>query len=539
MKKTLLIIAGLLALALLSCSHSGNSSGTSLVTIKLGSDKTASISVEKATLLAKLKNFLADHLQVRSAEALVPSNIMSINVSVKANDMPTISSTLNVAGLTTVEIIVEVPNGLNRQFVITGYDIIPNIAFWGRMFVNLNGEAVTLPISMINLGSVTDILFVSTSGSDSTGDGTEQNPYRTISNALTVTNGSEAIFVDAGTYDDATGGEIFPLQLKAGTALVGLGQNQTTVLNGSSGINGAPGAYIDSLRLFVCDSTGIDDLGSITHINNVILDSSLSCGGGAGDGIVLAADSTVSNTIIRDPFTSGINVTSGNPIIKNNTLTQTQFWSAYGIVVTSGNPIITNSTINGFFADGVGWGVQISAGNAIVSQCKMSGNGGGVGISGGSPTISGNTINNSSSNGGIQVSGGNPTISGNKISNGTYGIYLSGFSSAPSATISGNTLDHNSYGIYAPSVGTSSIHNNSIYCNSYTDFDLADLNASGFDITNNAWDHDATTLPITGPTTTSYPSFCPGGADICYNVASPPNFSPPSPAVPGGCSNSN
>ena len=522
MKKTHLIIAGLLVVVLLSCSNSHKTSGSSLVTITVGSNQSASVSIQQATLYAKLRNFLADHLQVSSAMASIPTNVASIQIMAQASDMDTITKTLDTAGLSSVSITIEVPNGVSRHFVVIGFEgpgNTGNMAYWGDMSVDLNGSDVFLPVPMINLGSVTNILYVSTGGNDATGDGSEQNPFRTITNALAASNNNEAIFVGPGTYDDVTGGEIFPLQLNPGTALVGRGQNQTTVINGSSGINGAPGAYIDSLRIFVCDSTGIDDLGSITHINNVLLDSSLSCGGGAGDGIVLAADSTVSNTTIKDPFTSGITINSGNPVIKNNTITVTAgaLVSPFnGIFVAAGNPTITNSTINGFFADGAGWAISLGTGTATVSQCSMSGNGNGISISGGSPTISGNTISNSSS----------------------YGIYvsLSGAGAPPTATISGNTIGHNGYGIYGDAVGTSLIHNNKIFCSSAVDFYLVDSAANNFDISGNAWDHDTTTL-VSGPTITNNFNGCPSGEDICYAylLTTAPTYTPFNTAVPGGC----
>jgi parallel beta-helix repeat protein len=520
MKKTHLIIAGLLVVALVSCNNLGKT-GSSLVTITVGSDKTASLSIQQATLYARLKNFLAAHLQMPSAMASIPSNVASIQITVWASDMPLITQTIDTMGLASASVTLVIPNGSNRLFALTGFDSSgTSITYAGGMSADLNGAEVSLPVPMINLGLVSNILYVSTSGDDATGDGTLQKPYRTITKALTIfPNGSVGILVWPGTYDGVTGGETFPLQLQTASALAGLGQSQTVVLqSGSTGINGAAGAYIDSLRLFICDNTGIDDRGLITHINNVLLDTDLSsCGGGAGDGIVLAADSTVSNTTIRDPFTSGITINSGNPIIKNTTLTQTVFWSANGIVVTTGNPTITNSTINGFFADGAGYAISLGTGTATVSQCSMSGNGNGISVSGGSPTISGNTISNNSNDGIF--------------------LTLSLAGAPPTATISGNTIGQNGYGIYGNAVGTSLIHNNKIFCSSFVDFYLVDSTANGFDISGNAWDHDITTTLVSGPTITNNFSGCPFGEDICYAylLTTAPTYTPFNTAVPGGC----
>ena len=63
-----------------------------------------------------------------------------------------------------------------------------------------------------------------------------------------------------------------------------------------------------------------------------------------------------------------------------------------------------------------------------------------------SPTITGNTINNSSAVNGIYISNGSPVISNNTISGMTgNGIYVEG-SSTP--IVNGNTITNNGYGIY-------------------------------------------------------------------------------------------
>ncbi len=554
MKRIKLILTGVaVVLLLIACSNIG-SSKTSLVTITIGSDKVAAIEIQRATVWAKLKNFLAENVHVSTASAAVPGNVLSIRVAVTAPDLPTISQVVDVAG-SSVTIILEVPNGFNREFTITGFDTIGgagNITYWGGTTIDLSGGTVSLSLQMLNLGSVNGFLFVSTSGNDTTGTGTEQNPFRTITNALavaTIGNGHVAIFVGPGTYDTINPAalETFPFQLPTNTALVCLGANNSTVIasNGDGVYGGNTLNSVQYCTVQVCNAIGISDSTLVGGppspmlINHVLFPDDPICGGGPGDAIILGADSTVVDTVIQDPFTSGITVNGGNPIIKNNAITGGPLTQGfYGIHVAAGSPSISNSTINGFFFDGSGLGVQIDGGNSTVSQCMMSGNGGGIGISGGSPTITGNTITNSSNAGGIRISGGAPTITGNMINNGVYGIYMSSATTV-TATISSNSIDHNSYGVYGQSVGSSSIHNNSIFCNIILDFYLADPTASGFDLTSNAWDHDAATL-ITGPTITADPTGfaggCPPGVDICYyNVISQPTYSPFNAAVPGGC----
>jgi hypothetical protein len=478
MKKTRLIIAGLLITALLSCSSSGNKSGSSLVTITVGSNKSASISIQRATLYARLKNFLAEHLQVSSAMALIPSNVASIQITVQASDIATITKTVDTAGLASVSVTIEVPNGFNRQFAVIGFEgpgNTGNMAYWGGMSADLNGSEVFLPISMINLGSVTNILYVSTGGNDTTGTGTEQNPYRTISQALRVSaNGNQAIVVGPGTYDANSNNpnpETFPLQLNLGTALVCRGANHSTVIdsnNSSDVIYGNVGASVQFCTVRVCDATGINDSiggGSISPtpilINNVLLDDreELQPGCGALDAIILGAASTVVDATIKNPLNSGITVNTGNPTINNNTITGNNS-SFYGILINAGSPAIDSNAITGF---------------------------------------------SSASSYGILVSNGTPTITRNSVHGNDTGI------SAGSSTA--NPL----------------INNNSIYCNTISD--LFSASVTTINATNNSWDHAPPTL---FNAVTAGCSAAPG-SDICYS-GTLPDYSlytvVPSPCLP-------
>jgi parallel beta-helix repeat protein len=494
MKKTYLLIAGLLVTALLSCSGSNKNAGTSFVTLKIGSDKTASLSIQKATLYAKLKNFLAKHLQVSSAMASIPANVASVQITVWASDMPAITQTINTMGLSSVSVTFEVPNGFNRLFAITGSDSSRNFTYGGGMSADLNGTEVFLPVPMINLGTVPQIFYVSTTGNDTTGDGSLQKPFRTISHALIVgVNGNVGILAWPGTYNTA-GGETFPLALPINTALACLGASQSVVIdvfsvNNNDAIYGNISSRIDGCKIIPAfDFVGIDDLGNAMFINNIVIDEGAP-GQGANENIAISGNSSITNSSIRNSTSTDITI-SGNAVISFNRIT-----------------------------------------HSACTDCSLTG----ISVSGGAaPLISNNTIDGNVT--GISVSGANPTISGNKINNNS-GEGISGFgvgASPPAAIVTGNSIDHNGYGIYMFSAGTSTIHNNSIYCNSSSDFYLADSTAISFNIPNNAWDHDLTT----GPTITSDANGCSGGVDICYSSllsSTPPIFSPFDAAVPGGC----
>lgn len=473
-------------------------SRTSLVTISLRSDmKTASVDIKQTTLWATLKTFFANNFHVSAALAAIPSNVVSVSLTVRANDMVTITKTADTTGLNSVSFTVEVPNGINREFVVMGFDATSAVAYWGHAFADLNGNPMSLPINMINFGSVTNILYVSAKGDDITGDGTQAMPFRSITRALTASTasiGNDAILVEQGTYD-ATSGEVFPLQLNPATALVCLGSNHSSVIDGTSStiaIYGDTGAIVDNCRIIPgCDATAIDDrIGGATPapttINQVLIDQDP--GGGfpcpPWDAIILSADSTVNNVSYVDVWSSFVYVNSGNPTIKNTTILGTSN-SSDGIYVLTGNPLIQNNTIIG-----------------------SSSTGSGIYISTGSPTIDGNTINwGTAGTAGIYVFNGAPLITRNTITNNNTGISV--FSSTANPTI----------------------NNNSIYCNISSDLSTTSLTL--FDASNNSWDHDAATTPA-GPTISG--TSCTGGVDICYSVGSPaPLFDPFGPAVPGGC----
>lgn len=70
------------------------------------------------------------------------------------------------------------------------------------------------------LAATSDIIYVSHFGNDTTGNGSEAEPYRTITKALSVASAGQTVWVFAGTYS-ATNGETFPLQVPAGVKLIG------------------------------------------------------------------------------------------------------------------------------------------------------------------------------------------------------------------------------------------------------------------------------------------------------------------------------
>lgn len=71
------------------------------------------------------------------------------------------------------------------------------------------GESDTIPQNAV---------FVSIDGSDSDGDGTASNPYRTVTKGLSVTEAGDTVWVKTGDFQE---GEEFPLDLSPGVTLQG------------------------------------------------------------------------------------------------------------------------------------------------------------------------------------------------------------------------------------------------------------------------------------------------------------------------------
>ncbi len=155
MKRLLSAVSGLiLVFSLVSCGGY-LSTDTSLVTITIGEDQTVSISAEKATVFAKIRQLL-DEVQVATALAYIPVWVETIKVTVEADDMETIIRSENVSGQSSASITIEVPNGMSRHFTIESLDDAGYVIYTGDVHsVDLNGEPVTLFVNMLYVGDST------------------------------------------------------------------------------------------------------------------------------------------------------------------------------------------------------------------------------------------------------------------------------------------------------------------------------------------------------------------------------------------------
>lgn len=475
MKKTLLLLSMVFAAVLFSCGHFG-ATKTSLVTIAVGNDQVASIKAVPATFTNKAVAFFAKIFRDsgETAVAAIPSVVSDIRVTVSAPDIPTISTTVNVAGQSMVVLTLEVPNGLNRDFLIEGLDNMAAVTYWDEFLENLSGSELNKSVEMLFIGAAQSYLYVDIVNGNDTNPGTKASPYGTITKALAqarLINGNVAIFINpnppAGPYSFKNG-EAFPLALSGNTALVCLGSNFTTVIDNTptfgggttTTISGAVGAVVNGCRINFA---------------------------GSGTPPPAVSDNGAAMTIIGSLISGGTST----------------LLSASTCIALSANSRVAKSTI---------------------TNCNFGGNGVGISIGGGSPTIELNTVAGNQGTG-ISVSAGNPTVQNNDIQTNTTGISWSNVG----GTVTGNAIHNNATGMFVSgSTANPVVSNNSIYCNT-----SVDLNAAGtvsFNPTFNSWDHDSATIPP-GPTVGI--ASCTGGVDICGLVAA--NFTPFNSAVSGGC----
>lgn len=369
--------------------------------------------------------------------------------------------------------------------------------------VRARDEAGNIDSNLVERSASYPGLFVDVvSGSDSSGDGTEMNPFKTITHALSVTTGSLPVYIAAGRYDTAAG-EVFPLQLKPATMLVCRGVAQSSIID-------AEGSSADAL--YGNAGSGAENCTVIPERGMVGIDDRIGGAGGQPSQI------TVRSTVINGPAGQAV-VFSANSSFLTSTITGTD---GIGIVIAAGRPAISESTVR---AKQVGIRIDADTDPSIDGNMIES-NGIGVTVTaaGGRPSVRNNTISNNAT--GILVSGGAPLIHKNEVKTNTIagndvGIEIAG----GMPTVSFNTVTSNMTGILV-SGGVPSIKSNSIFCNSTADLHV--LVISAIDAKINSWDHEPPTLAAAP---------CVPGTDICYtgDPAGLPLYTPYGSAAAGAC----
>ncbi len=259
-------------------------------------------------------------------------------------------------------------------------------------------------------------------GNNDTGDGTQGNPWKTISYALAQVSGTgHTIHVAAGTYGTDMGGvwgEMFPITLKNGVSIEG--EDKTTTIVDAELAN----------PVFTGD--GISDQ---TTISNLTIKNG---NGSDGGGISLKS----SNPIIRDNIIrgnksfyggAGIKIEGGSPQILNNIFENNTCSSYGGIVDIEGqsSPVIDGNV----FLNNKGGMTNYSGGAIVLNEL----------IHEGSPVISHNIISQTDGHGiSILYHSYDGFIMNNTIIGNSSGIHLE---YGAKGRIKNNVIAENGYGI--------------------------------------------------------------------------------------------
>lgn len=323
-------------------------------------------------------------------------------------------------------------------------------------------------------------VYVSSSGNDSTGNGSSSKPYATIAKAYTrvgsgynivllsnITQTSTANFNTANKSVNlkSNGSNVYTIT-KSGftTAMISV-SNKNTLTTTNITINGNN----------VASSNAVLDISGSSTLN---LNSNATVKGGKnsayGGGIRVTGTSafnmnggTVTGNSTSDHQGGGVHITENSTMtlnsgtISNNSSTNSEYGQGGGIFVWEGTLNIKGGTISGNTVTENGGGIWIGGGTgsttvlSITGNCNISSNtasyqGGGIYI--GNPTkftMSAGTISNnkaSDAGGGIMIrdSGTNATITNGTISSNTatWGAGVCTFLYA-TLTINGGTIQNN------------------------------------------------------------------------------------------------
>jgi hypothetical protein len=273
-------------------------------------------------------------------------------------------------------------------------------------------------------------VFVDTTGSDATGNGSEQAPYATISYALRHRNGVMAVVVRPGTYRECV--------------VIGSADNGVSleaVPRGSATIDGT------GCEPAVKMQTGLT---SATRIRGFVIENgSSSDRAKPGGGIYVEPSSSpvIEGNVIRDCFAwyggGAIGIAEGSSaVVRANVLQGNSTESSGGAIHVSGaSPIIERNLIADNVADTNGGAIQCEDGcsatireNVIYeNRCGVgsSGNGGGIAIDESSPTIVNNLFVENAATG--YFAGGSRGGTGGAI-------YMSGIFEVVEPLIANNTF---------------------------------------------------------------------------------------------------
>ena len=306
--------------------------------------------------------------------------------------------------------------------------------------------------------------YVSTTGSDETGDGSEDNPFATIQYVLYIATEGDIVLVASGTYV-----ENINWPATNGIKLMGSGEDDCIIDGNQSGsVIQFSSSNIDTTT-FISGFTIQNGLASVgggiscnyyssPYFENVTITNNSA--GSVGGGIScnhysgpIFSNVTITNNSVTGEWSAGGGIScwdNSSPSLENVTISGNSSEYGGGIHCNSASPSLSNVTIKnnsvaGHFSEGGGiccWESSPSLVNVTISGNSAYYFGGGISCDYSSPTLT------------------NVTISGNSANNGG-GIYCL-INSSPNlvnVTISSNTAGLYGGGIYCESNSSPSLVN--------------------------------------------------------------------------------
>jgi YVTN family beta-propeller protein len=137
MKKILMIALLALLTVNINCGGGGTSSDTSgktVLTINLGEVR------DVASLATSERGMVST--------SSIPPHVVAIRITISAPDIPTIVEVISTAGLTSVSVTIEVPNGPNRHIVVEALNDTGGVLYSAETYVTLDGTPVSVPMVM-------------------------------------------------------------------------------------------------------------------------------------------------------------------------------------------------------------------------------------------------------------------------------------------------------------------------------------------------------------------------------------------------------
>lgn len=510
------------ASAVLACSSTIRTSRMSLVTVTVGGQRTATLSIEPLTPWLKAKLLFSRVLAAPAAQAAIPANVNAVRLAVSGSGMADITAQQSTAGQTDIMFQIEVPNGQQRYFVVEGLDASLSVVYRGQAVRDLDGTPVTIDIAMANavppvfsglqsvVPSLSSIQLIWRPATDDT------TPQGSIVYLIYQAFSPGAEDFSSPSYTTSPGATSYTISNPApGTTFYFVvrardaeGNIDTNTIERSA----------NSLGKYVLASSGVDTLGcgtltnpcrTITYALSQSVDNEtlyvdagnyvpsgaapgeafplqlkpgtqLLCTGadfgtkldnsaGIDSTIIIGASGVLVNgcALYTTPSSTYAVIDDGGSAMTINNCFVSSYDAGLGIsavtgIELTGNSIVSNSTISGFpGSDGGGAGIRTSLG-AVISANTITATWDGIFVSAGTSTVSNNTL--SGNNTGVIINGGSPSILNNTIfNNGTYGIEHYSTATQPAA-ISGNDINNNYMGITV-GAGTPSITGNRIHHN--------------------------------------------------------------------------